>query len=94
MKLDKLAIGITAVPTPFTDSDSDLFYVHKFMTSHFQFISGIGVFTTNNSQVQIDSRAMRKVEEGQDVAAVLEVSSLSGGGSISFVAGRQLIKLH
>jgi len=36
---------------------------------------------------------MRKVQNGEDMVMVIENSSLSAG-SASFVAGRQLIKLH
>ncbi len=87
------AIGVTAVPTPFTDLGSDLWYMHRILSSHFQFISGTGFGLEDGSQVQIDSRAMRKVNDDQDVILVLENSALSDG-STTFSAGRFLIKLH
>ncbi len=87
------AIGVTAVPTPFTDLGSDLWYLHQIMSGHFTFITGAGVLNDDSLWTQIDSRAMRKVNDDQDVIGVLENSSLSAG-STTFLAGRQLIKLH
>ncbi len=47
----------------------------------------IGVMRT------LDSKAMRKVEDGQDMAFTLENSSLSAGSTTAIV-GRVLVKLH
>ena len=88
-----VAIGVTAVPTPVTDLGSDLWLAHQYLTSSFLFKSGVGVeaqFTTN---ADLDSRAMRKVEEGQDLILVKERGTL-GDGITLFSAGRTLIKLH
>ncbi len=46
-----------------------------------------------SGQFSIDSKAMRKVEVGQDIIVALETAS-AGGGAISFVGGRILIKTH
>ncbi len=88
-----VAIGVTAVPTPWTDLGSDLWFVHQMKMDRFMFISGIGV---ENSQVrgwQYESKAMRKVENGQDVIVVGESSSL-GNGCVIHYAARMLIKLN
>jgi len=45
------------------------------------------------AQYSIDSKAMRRVEEGQDLIIVAEFSA-AGAGFILAVAGRILIKLH
>ena len=88
------AIGITAVPTPFTDLGSDLFFLHEIQANRFVFVSGVG-FDPNGAPLgrPVDSKAMRKVNDDQDVAFVLENSSLSNGTTV-YVAGRMLIKLH
>ena len=40
------AIGVTAVPTPFTDMGSDLFFVHQMLMARFEFLSSIGTRNT------------------------------------------------
>jgi len=87
-----LAIGVTAVPTPMTDRSSDLFFLYEELAGRVRFadatgITDQGIFTT------FDSKAMRKVEEGQDIAVTIETSTISLGTEV-VKAGRQLIKLH
>jgi len=86
------AIGITAVPTPFTDLGSDLWFLHEIQQGRFVFISGVGALEAGKDR-SVDSRAMRKVEDGDTLITVLENSSLSAG-TFNQTAGRQLIKLH
>ncbi len=88
-----VAIGITAVPTPFTDMGSDLWFLHQILQGDFTFLSGVGVMEIGGQLKDVDSRAMRKVEDGQDLVGIVETSSLSTGAVAGF-AGRQLIKLH
>ncbi len=85
------AVGVTAVPTPFTDLDSDLFYLHEIWLSTFLVVTGAGFFDYGSRN--IDSKAMRKVEDGQDIILTLENGGASSG-STSLTAGRFLIKLH
>jgi len=87
------AIGITAVPTPMFDLGSDLFFVHQLMAGRFEFVSGTGFDPQAMNMVQYDSKAMRKVNDDEDVVLTLETSSLSSGINI-YHAGRMLIKLH
>ncbi len=86
-----VAVGVTAVPTPLTESGSDWF-VYQPMAGEFvemaQSIQQIG-----GELQSIDSKAMRKVEEGQDIIGVVENDSTSDGVVIS-VFTRILIKLH
>jgi len=87
-----VAIGAAAVPTPITDIESDLWLVHQLLFSSFAFITAAG-FDQRIEQYAIDSKAMRKVEDGEDVVVVGELSS-AGGGFNMFVGGRILVKLH
>jgi len=87
-----LAIGVTAVPTPFTDKASDLWFLHDIMSGQFAVSSAIGILEVGRGK-ELESRAMRKVEEGQDVALSIETASTSNGAVIA-KAGRILIKLH
>ncbi len=84
------AIGVTAVPTPLTDKGSDLWYVYESLFSRFEFHTAIGQ-TNDGAFLQYDSRAMRKVEEGQDLISVVE-NELAG--AVVVVTGRTLLKLH
>jgi len=87
-----LAIGITAVPTPQAEKDSDLWFLYEELAGRIQAVTSTGI-SDAAPQKSIDTRAMRKVEDGQDVATVME--SLSGfRGCIMSKGGRMLIKLH
>jgi len=90
-----LAIGVTAVPTPVTDSDSDLWFVYEPLQSRMLVSSAIGVVAGGGAGVSrvVDSKAMRKVEEGQQVVGVAEVPSTSEGIRL-YSYFRILIKLH
>ena len=88
-----IAIGVTAVPTPYTDIGSDLFFLHQIMASRFEFVSGVGFESAAGLMGTFESRAMRKVNEDSDVCFAAEVSGVSLGASF-FMAGRMLVKLH
>ena len=85
------AIGVTAVPNSVSDRSSDLWYVFEELfsrqvgTTTTGRIAEVGVFTT------YDSKAMRKVEEGQDLATVVE-NELAG--TVIVHNARILLKLH
>ena len=88
-----IAIGVTAVPTPDTDMDSDLWYVFEQLWSQFDFISGVGFSSSGGNEIRYDSKAMRKVEEGETDISVAESSSTSSGLVLTH-SFRQLLKLH
>ena len=87
-----VAIGVTAVPTPVTDSQSS-WHVLEAMADRFNFVTGVGFQQSVVNRVVIDSKAMRKVEEGQDLISVAETSGASNG-VVVFAYSRTLIKLH
>ncbi len=84
------AVGVTAVPTPDTERSSDLWFL-------FAEGGGNGFTAVNEVSGQywedFDSKAMRKVEDGQDMVIVKETSSISLGAIVTH-GGRFLIKLH
>ncbi len=86
-----VAIGVTAVPTPFTDMASDLWFVHR---NIFGDESSLTDITRPETRISIDSKAMRKVDIGQDIVVVGELASTPGTGQIMRVAGRMLVKTH
>ncbi len=74
-----LAVGVTAVPTPITDKDSDLFFVHQYFASQFVFVTGVGLGDSQWQGYDFDSKAMRKINEEQALVAVVENASASFG---------------
>jgi len=88
-----LAIGITAVPTPDLDRGSDLFFVFEEEFGEISFSSAIGFVEPVGATRHWDSKAMRKVEIGSDIAVTIEASSISNGVNVR-KAGRMLVKLH
>ncbi len=88
------AIGVTAVPTPVTDLDSDAWYLHQFISGVFTLATAVGINGPGNSSTNVDSKAMRRVEDGFDNIVTIEaVTTLSDGVNV-VTAGRQLLKLH
>ena len=88
------AIGVTAVPTPITDLDSDLFFVHQALISNFLFASGVGFQEPAGQFLTVDSKAMRKVNDDQDVVSVVELATGESAGQVWTIVGRLLIKEH
>ena len=87
-----VAIGVTAIPTPQTDAGSDLWFVYESLQGRLRFATSAGFRDTGHLK-DYDSRAMRKVEEGQDLVIVAETSSISLGATLGYT-GRFLVKLH
>ncbi len=90
-----VAIGVTAVPTPDTDMGSELWFVHESMYSEIFVGAAPSQIGDNGLSSQYDSRAMRKVEEGQDVITVMETgTALASVSAIVTNVDRLLVKLH
>ncbi len=91
VSLQASAIGITAVPTPITDQGSDLFY---FYAQQFGRFGGTAVEEVG-ARKDIDSKAMRKVDDDQDLIITMETAAVTESASmVSVIGGRFLIKLH
>ncbi len=87
------AIGVTAVPTPVSESDSDLFFVYDSVIGSTRILSSVGFNENENKLRDVDSKAMRKVEDGSDIVSVVE-TGVGSSGLIVTTFFRQLIKLH
>ena len=87
-----VAIGVTAVPTPATDNASELWHVMQALYGKFHDATTVG-FQIQEGFLEFDSRAMRKVEDGQDLISVAETSAVSSGCTITAFS-RVLVKLH
>ncbi len=87
------SIGVTAVPTPVADAGSDLWFVYETLFSQIRVTSAIGFSESLGRERIIDSKAMRKVEDGQNISAVVETGPNSEGVATSTFM-RFLIKMH
>ena len=74
------AIGISAIPTPVTDPESDLWFAYGEWFCPVATGTGSPVEVNNVSQTfEIDSKAMRKLTADQTAAVVIENASSSHG---------------
>ncbi len=90
---EALAVGITAVPSPMSASSSDAWLLWNAIGGRFEFASGVG-FNQTGRQENVDSKAMRKVEDGFDLALVIENGASPFEGTTTIKVGRMLVKLH
>ncbi len=89
---EAVAIGVTAVPTPVTQNQSSWFLFDA-GSDQFTFTTGVGFISPTGVLRNLDSKSMRKVEEGQDLIQVVETGAGSDGVAITTFF-RTLIKLH
>ncbi len=84
------AAGIASLPTPITESESDLWYLWK----AFGLVSELSVAGGVNSMTfEFDSKAQRKVGDGEDLVTVVENGSATTGLGF-LIQFRELIKTH
>ncbi len=88
-----IAAGVASVPTPFAEADSDLWFLYELQMTEFLLGSAVGFSGDFGVTREFESKAMRKVDDGQDLAIVMETASTSNGMFVS-KAGRFLLKLH
>jgi len=87
-----LAIGITAVPIPILDSPSEQWLLWQPFFTDFTFLNSTGAVTGNFKRFDLDSKAMRKMNDGTSVVVVLQNASTVG---LDFLLEfRMLVKLH
>ncbi len=87
------AIGVTAVPTPVADADSDLFFVYEPNVMQMQVSDATGVNAPSGVGRSFDSKAMRKLPDGTNISAVAETAGNSAGAIVT-VQASLLIKSH
>ncbi len=89
------AVGVTAIPNPSSDAESDLFFLWDFQAGLFGFKDATGVFEQGPQThgYRIDSKAMRKVNDDQDVVLAIETPALASSVA-TIQSGRMLLKLH
>ena len=95
VKNTAVLIGATAVPDPFVEFADDWYVYNPFQQQATRAVENAsGTFTeVSQTQMVIDSKAMRKVDTGEDLAFMVRNSSATAGLVIT-VTGRFLVKLH
>ena len=88
-----ISIGVTALPAPDTDVSADFWYVYEQVVTQFTFLSSVGIQSVGGVLKYFDSKAARKVEEGQNIISMAETSTTSEGVALT-TGFRTLIKLH
>ena len=82
--------GIASVPDPFDDADWGGWLLHKLFGAHFEFGTAVGTEFPASISIDLDSKAMRKVNSGDTMIVVIE----SQVGAFSFSSPtRTLVKL-
>ena len=85
------AIGVTAIPTPITDAESDMFFVHEYFAQRFVVGDATGLNQDGLSRTSFDSKAMRKVNPDETICVVVE--NAFSVGLIFLVQFRMLLKV-
>ena len=83
------AIGITAIPGPVTDASDDNWFLWESFMGNLSNNVGGNIASTNVPMVAFDSKAMRKVETGFQVAFVVENASATTG--LNFIMSISLL---
>ncbi len=74
-----VAVGVGSLPTPYTDQDSDLWFVHQFFGGNFAFGDATGFSPQGLSVFPFDSKAMRKFASGETLIVVVENGHATSG---------------
>ena len=92
--VDAFTVGATAMPGPITDAGWDWVY-YKVLNLGPSFTAtedSDGLI--QNWQIEVDSKAMRKLKDNSALGWIAEMAVLSGGGTVDFgVSCRHLLKL-
>jgi len=76
---EAFTVGITAVPLPITNDDSDLWMLWQPFAHGIQFGTGVGFQEPRLSNWVVDSKAMRKMSNDQRAVIVLQNSAAAAG---------------
>jgi len=87
-----LAAGVASLPTPIVEEDSDLWFLYETAVVEFLFGDATG-FALTNTVKYFDSRAQRKIQDGQGIVFMVENASATAGAQY-WLKFRMLLKLH
>ena len=84
-----VGVGVTAVPAPISNKESDLWFQYQFASSPM----GTGLLGAGPQTWEFDSRGQRKVQDGEDIVILFENGSSIFGLDV-LIQFRMLLKLH
>ena len=76
-----LAVGVGSIPTPYSDQDSELWFVHQYWATRNMKQTDVGFSAEGFQRVDFDSKAMRKLPSGSSLAVVIENGNSGAGVS-------------
>ena len=79
-----VAVGATAMLGPITDQSDDAWFLWHPIVQRFRFGSNIGFDGSDGHLYLIDSRAQRKLQEGQSAVLMIENASAVFGFAVTF----------
>jgi len=71
-------LGITALPGPVTEALWDGWFVHQFFSGAFIFVSGVGFQEPSSQSIEVDSKAMRKFDQDENMVIMVENGGVTG----------------
>jgi len=74
-----VAVGVGSLPTPYTDQDSELFFMHQYFGNFFRFGTAVGLESMSMMKFEFDSKAMRKIQSGETLCFVVENGAAAAG---------------
>ena len=86
-------IGVTAIPTPIDDQASDNWFLWFPFAAGIVFGDSTGFNSNALTRFDFDSKAMRKVDDGDTAVVVLQNNS-SAHAMEFYLSFRMLVKLH
>ncbi len=81
-----LAAGAASIPGPVTEGSDDVWFMWTPVSGQIRVVTAVGIDGTFGAWFPFDSRAMRRVQEGQAVAVMAEVPAALDGMSVQFNA--------
>ncbi len=81
---EAFAAGAASIPGPFTDDASDLWVVHQYMFHGFGFATNVGFQPADTTMYNIDSKAMRKINEDERLVVMIENGNATDQGQFWF----------
>ena len=80
-----VAAGAASIPGPITDRESDGWFLYVPIVQQFNFASGVGLQPDMAVQYHFDSKAKRRVQEGFQIAIMVENAHATHGFAISTI---------
>ena len=87
------AAGVASIPAPLANSDAPFFVWEPWIAS-VSLATAVGYSDPSGVNITIDSKAMRKVNNNEDMAVVVQNVADGGIGANVTMVGRMLVNLH